>query len=439
MNKIRKLFLSFWLSGLFSCLVLSCASVQFIEDISAYESKIKALAAKIQADSANAEALSDLGVIYFQTRNYATAEEYLKKAFVEKPLDPKTAFYLGMTLEFQDKIQLALRFYERYKDAPRLSPYRRLMSGRYQQLTYNLTRQEVRELLQQEQQLSETRMSPQAVAVFPLRYLGQDKRFAALGKGLSEMIITDLGRVDEIKLLERIRLQSLLEEIALAQSDLVDQSTAPRFGKLLGAGRIVAGTFTVTEKDQLQTDVLSWDIINRNFPAAATGTEALQNLFRLEKTIVFNVIADMGIELTPEAREKIQFIPTQNLQAFLAYCQGLEQEDAGQFARAASFYQQAAQLDPNFDLAGSKAEITQSLSEAGGSRESATAVAQTIDPPIATDAPTSQPDLVADRLQNLGVNVGSNFVPGEDTRKPTEEANKAYGDLPKPPAPPPRL
>jgi len=439
MNKIRKLFLSFGLMGLFNCFVLSCASVRFVDDVSADESRIRALMEKIKADPANAQALCDLGVIYFQTRNYTAAEEYLTKAFVEKPLDPKTAFYLGMTLEFQDKIQLALRFYERHKDAPRLSPYRRLMAGRYYQLTFDLTRQEIRELLQQEQQLSEARMSPQAVAVFPLRYLGQDQKFAPLGKGLSEMLITDLGKVSQLKLLERIRLQTLLDEMALAKADFFDQSTAPRFGKLLGAGRIIAGTYNVIGEDQLQADVLSWDIVNRNFPAAATGSEALQNLFRLEKTIVFNVIADMGIELTPEVREKIQFIPTQNLQAFLAYCRGLEKEDAGDFKAAAGFYQQAIQLDPNFGLAGSKAEAAQSLSEAGGSKENVMVAVQTVDPPITSDAPTSQTDLVVERLQNLGANAGSNFVPGQDNRKPAEEATNAYGDLPKPPAPPPRL
>ena len=435
MNKIGKLCTSALLSAFCVFLWFACASVRFVDDVSAYEPKIRALMEKIKADPANAQALLDLGVIYFRTRDYATAEEYLKKAFVAKPLDPKTAFYLGMTLEFQNKIQLALLFYDKHKDAPRLSPYRRLMAGRYHRLLNDLTRQEVRALLQQEQLLSEARMSPQAVAVFPLRYLGQDQRFAPLGKGLSEMLITDLGKVGQLKLLERIRLQTLLDEMALVKADFFDQSTAPRFGKLLGAGRIIGGTYNVTGKDQLQTDLLSWDVINRNFPAAATESAVLQNIFRLEKTLVFNIIAGLGIELTPEEREKIQFVPTQNLQAFLAYSRGLEEEDAGRFDAAAGFYQQALKLDPNFGAAVTKAEVAQGLSAAGGSKESAVVAAQAVDSPTPT---TSTSSLVTDRLQNLGVNTGSNFVPGQDNRKPTEEANKAYGDLSKPPAPPRR-
>jgi len=213
MNKIRKRFLGFWLMGLFSCFVLSCASVRFVEDISAYQTTINSLVVKIKADSTDVQAWRDLGVIYFQARQYAPADSFLQRAFAQESQDPKTIFYLGLAREFQGNIEQALPLYERYKDVARLSPYRRLMAGRYNQLTLDLTRQEIRTLLQQEQQLSEARMSPRAVAVFPLRYIGKDKKFAPLGKGLSEMIIGDLGQVRALKLLERVRLQVLLDEM----------------------------------------------------------------------------------------------------------------------------------------------------------------------------------------------------------------------------------
>jgi tetratricopeptide (TPR) repeat protein len=437
MNGALKMTRAIFFPALCAWLWLACASVRFLEDLAAYENKIKGLEAKIQANSNNAQALRDLGVIYFQTRNNAQAEAYLRKAFVQNAQDPKTIFYLGMALEFQNKIDEALSYHQRYREVSRLSPYRRLMEGRYRRLGRDIARRELRALLQQERQLPESRMSARAIAVFPLRYLGKDKKFAPLGKGLSEMIIGDLGQVRQLKLLERIRLQILLEEMALAESEYFDQSTAPRFGKLLGAGRLVAGTFNVSDKEQLQVEVLSWDVITGFFPAAATASDLLQNLFRLEKDLVFKVVAEMGIELTPQEEEKIRFIPTQSLQAFLTYCRGLEAEDAGRFEAAAGFYQQAKQLDPNFELAGTKAEEAESLSKGGGSKEQAVTVAQTADPPIAPDTPAGRIDLVADRLENLSGNVGSNFFPGQDNRKAAEEAGRAFGDLGKPPAPPP--
>lgn len=426
------------LAVLWVWLWLACApSVRFLDDISAYEDKVKELEAKIQANPNDAEALRDLGVIYFQTRNNTQAETYLKQSYAQQPEDAKTAFYLGMTLEFQDKIQEAYSYYEKYSEVSRSSSYRKLMEGRYHRLSRDIARQELRALMQQEQTLPESRMSEQAIAVFPLSYHGQEERFKPLGKGLSEMMIGDLGQVRQLKLLERIRLQALIEEMALSESQYADPNTAPRFGKLLGAGRFIAGSFNVLDNEQLQVDVLSWDVSRNYYPEASSESDALQNLFRLEKAVVFKVIDEMRIELTPEERDKIEFVPTQNLQAFLAYSRGLEEEDAGRFQAAGDFFRQAQQLDPNFEAAGSKAEEAESLTAAGGTPQEAVTVAQAIEPPIAPDAAAGKTDLVVDRFENLSQSVDSNFVPGQDNRKPAEDVTQAVGDLGRPPAPPP--
>ncbi|MFQ5865025.1 MAG: CsgG/HfaB family protein [bacterium] len=417
---------------------LSCAPVRYHKDISEYRGEIYKLEAKLKVNPEDAEALRDLGVIYFETAQYPLAKDYLQKAYVQNPEDPKTMFYLGMTLEFRNENQEALKIHERYIEVSRLSPYRRLMEGRYRRLSRDFIRQEIRTLLQQEQQLSEDRMAPKTIAVFPLTYQGKAKKFAVLGRGLSEMIIIDLGQVRELNLLERIRLQTLLQELELAQTEIVDKQSAPRVGKLLGAGRIIAGSFNVLKKSQLQVDVLSWDIINRNFPDAVSQIDALENLFKMEKELVFDVIEKIGIELTPQERERIQRIPTQNMQAFLAYCNGLEKEDAGQFEAAVKFYQQALKLDPNFKPAQIKAEAAESSSQAGGSSDEVLEQIAKIEGKEAPPTGSSE-DLVNARLENLGNNVGSNFAPGQDSRKSTEEAESSgadLGELPEPPPPP---
>ncbi|MFQ5823097.1 MAG: tetratricopeptide repeat protein [bacterium] len=419
-------------------LCVSCATVRYQRDISEYQSEINKLETKLKTNPEDSEALQDLGVIYFETEQYSLAIDYLQKAYEYNPNDPKTMFYLGMTLEFQNKNQEALKIHEKFIEVSRLSPYRRLMEGRYRRLNREIIRQEIRTLLQQEQQLSEDRMTSKTIAIFPLIYQGKDEQYAPLGKGLSEMIIIDLGQVQELQLLERIRMQTLLEELKLAQTELINKQSAPRFGKLLGAGRILAGTFNILKKKQLQVDVLSWDIINHNFPDATSQSDALENLFRLEKDLVFNVIEEMGIELTPQERDNIQHIPTKNIQAFLAFCKGLEKEDAMQFNAAVKFYQEAIKLDPDFKAAANKSEAAESLSQAGGSSEDV--LGQIVKIEGQEIVPVTSPnDLINNRLQNLGSNVGSNFVPGQDSRKSTEEASSSgadLGELPKPPEPP---
>jgi tetratricopeptide (TPR) repeat protein len=281
-------------------------------------------------------------------------------------------------------------------------------------------------------------MMPGTVAVFPLKYRGKEKKYVSLGRGLSQMLIVDLGQVEELNLLERMRLQILLQELQLAQTDIVDKQTAPRVGKLLGAGRIIAGSFDVLQKNQVQVELMSWDVINGEYPDALNQTDALPNLFKMEKDLVFDVIEKMGIELTFQERERIQRIPTQNMRAFLAYCNGLEKEDAGQFEAAVKSYQQAFDLDPNFKTAEGKAEAAEGADQAGGSSDEILNQIATVEQ---TEAPptVSPHDLANTRLENLGNNIGSNFIPGQENRKATEEASSSgadLGELPKPPRPP---
>jgi len=414
-----------------------CATTSAPQKVSADQKEPGRLRAKLKADSTNAEAWRELGVIYFKSQQYPRAKACLKNAYRWNSQDPKARFYLGLAFEFENRGDLALKLYEGYSRVSRLSPYRKLLAGRYQLLTRQTIQAELRTLLQQEQRLSTTSVSPKCVAVFPFRYLGRDKKFLSLGRGLSEMMITDLGKVRELKLLERLRLQILVDEIALSQTEGIDKNSAPRFGKLLGAGRIIAGTYNVLPSERVQLEILSWDIANRQVPAATSTAEALKNLFRLEKDLVFTLIAKMGIELTPQEREKIQLIPTKNLQAFMAYCQALEKEDAGQFNAALQLYQKAMQLDPGFSSAKTKAEAAESLSLAGGSKEQTLAAAQAMEN---SSAAVTSRDLVEVRLQNLAGSIGSNFMSGQDTREPAEEADLSGaglgGTLSKPLPPP---
>ncbi|MCG8605774.1 CsgG/HfaB family protein [bacterium] len=421
--------------------MISCAGVRFQRDISEYQDRIVDLETKLAANSNDAEALRDLGVIYFETANYATAEGFLQKAYALTASDAKTMFYHGLNLEFQGRMAESMEVQARYSEISRLSRYRGLMQGRYQRLSRQLVRQEIRTLIGQEEQLDATRLQTKTLAVFPLDYQGTDERFAALGRGLSEMMIVDLGQVRELKLLERIRLQTLLDELQLAQSDVVDRQTAPRVGRLLGAGRILAGSFNVLQRDQLQIDMVSWDMVQQDFPDAVSRTGALSNLFRLEKQLVFRVITQMGIQLTEEERQNIQRVPTRNLQAFFAYCRGLQEEDAGRFDAAANFFQNAVQLDPEFQAAASSAEANENLSQAGGTSDEILSELAVVEGQTAPR--TSQQDLINSRLGNLSNSIGSNFIPGQDTRKATEEAVEAGADLgelaePPPPPPPPQ-
>lgn len=400
------------------------------------QEKIEILKARLRTNPNDQQAFRDLGVIYFDLHQYLTARKCLTKAFKLKPNDPQTLFYLGMTLESEHKNNIALKVYKRYDSVPLLSAYRKKLAGRHQLLTRKMIRDEIQSLVKQEGQLGAVQLSPNAIAIFPLTYQGIDQQFAILGKGISEMMISDLSQVPGLMLIERIRLQALIDEIGLGQSGLVEESTAPRFGRFLRAGKILHGSYDVQNKNKLQMNMAFWDVVNQQAPNLASKNDLLHNLFNLEKDLVFHVVNEMGIELTAAEREKIQRIPTKNMQAFLNYCMGLEKEDANAFQAATQFYEKALQLDPNFTLASEKAEISKNISL--GEQNSGQMLAMVDDKENTMSHPIANGNLINNRLQNLSFSIGSNFIPGKDSRKSLEEATSSgvviYGDLPKPPA-----
>ncbi len=423
-----------------ACFFTSCATVQRTTTTDDYRKQIASLEAKLIENPNNAEALQELGIIYFQAGKYSQASQYLKKASLIGEKDAKTLFYYGMSQEADSNIQGAFAAYLNYLDFSSRSPYRKLLEARYRALTKVLIQQQVDSLVQQEQQLPHP-TAANIVAVFPLNYQGNDENYSSLGKGLGELMVNDLGQVSSLKLVERIRVDALLDELKFAATNNVDPAIAPRLGKFLSAGRIVSGRYDVSGEKVMHMDVTSYNIITKQFPNPSTGSDILDNLFRIEKELIFGVIKEMGITLTKAEQERIQRIPTKNIQAFILYSKGLERETAGDFKAAEVYYKQAVSLDPSFSEAQTKADAIESLSFAGGSMASTLAAAYTIDPPISRDQGTSARDLIIMRLQNLGKDIGANVRHGLESRKPPEEAARtgaAVGDLPRPPKPPNR-
>lgn len=409
----------------------ACASQPRLdEDPDDYRAEVARLQREIAENPGEAEPLRDLGAIYVRTQRPAEGYDYLQKAFSRDQNDPKTLFYLGVASEKIGKAQTARRVFERYAEVPEDSPYRRLMRGRYEWLVRQEIRREIAEMVQREQELAEGDVNARIVAVLPLTYQGENEQYAPLGRGLSEMISVDLSQINDLRLVERVRLQELLDELELAQSDYVDPSTAPRVGYMLGAGRLIGGAYNVLDEDlrmdvalaELERDAAESDL--------ETRSGALANLFDLQKELVFRLIDRLGIELTAEEEAAIERVPTQNLQAFLAYSRGLLEEDAGNFEAAAQAFQRARELDPGFERAAERERQADGLSAAAGPVDNALGAAIGIEP-----LPTTI-NLVDRRLRTLTGTIGAGFVPGQDSRQPAAESR--VDRLDDPPAPPPR-
>ena len=65
-----------------------------------------------------------------------------------------------------------------------------------------------------------------------------------LGKGISDVLATELSMTNSFIILEREKLNAIKKEQEFGQSDFVNEKSAPQIGRLLGANAIITGSIT---------------------------------------------------------------------------------------------------------------------------------------------------------------------------------------------------
>jgi tetratricopeptide (TPR) repeat protein len=385
----------------------------------------------VKADPLNREALKQLSILLVQDHQNEKANVYLAKALRIMPDDDALLFHQGLNYEFLKDTLSAMNYYVRYREVSTLSPYRKLMEGRYLYFHRTLAYKDIQYRVAKENTLSVKNIPANTLAVFPLNYYGSDSKYEPLSRGFSEMISIDLAKVKKLTVLERIRLKAVMDELEFSKSSQVDQSSAPRMGKILSARLLYSGSFDVTDEDNLKMEVNSWDINKNESGEWLNKTGKVEDLFLLEKEIVFDIINQIGIELTQDEKEQIERIPTNNINAFLEYSKGLEMQDNGQFDEAAVFFSNAIGIDPNFTEASINSDVSTSINNSSGTSDDL--LGSTVNTVGGKDlTSTFKDNIVIDRLDVLGDDIRSTFDQGYEKREAPQEAASGT-ELPMPP------
>ncbi len=198
----------------------------------------------------------------------------------------------------------------------------------------------------------ETVTSANTLAVLYFRNMSGRAELAPLQKGLSMMLITDLSIVKNLQVVERARLQALTEEIGIGVSGLVEQGTAPRIGKLLGARRLVGGDIAGAEQERIRVQSRLLDVKSTAVIGQPASEGLLDELFRMEKDLLFDIVKLLKIEVTPELEAKLRKPCSTRTDALLALFTGVDASDRKDYEKAAESYRKAMKLDSNICVAG---------------------------------------------------------------------------------------
>lgn len=404
-------------------------------------------------------AITGIGMSFCYKKKYHTGAKILKMVVDKHPGHEQALFYLGACYEGLKRFDLAEETYSRYPALEEASLYRDVMKWRLMYIVKRKMAYEIRQALMHENQLAVESVPTNSIAVLYFYNLTNNSRWQPLQKGLAEMMITDLTQVPQLSVVERLKLEKLMEELNLNAAGLTESDKAPRLGKLLGARHLVKGSYMILPDMKIEMNAGAFDIIDRQIPELKNFDGELAQLFNIEKQVVLNTIAEMGITLTAEQRANIMKVPTTNLKAFLNYCYGLNAVDIGNLDAAQSYFNRAVELDANFSMAKdliASPEIIQASQIADvyqmniqmanmGMATSDKISRDRQGRPKARTARDPKTELGAldplDRLQEMGNIMDAGFLPGSESRQSFEEYRLIQGrllDAPRPPFTPDR-
>lgn len=192
------------------------------------------------------------------------------------------------------------------------------------------------------------------VAVFPFNnaVIGrQGMDFSNIGKGVEDFLITELARNQSVRVVERANIQKILDEQNLGASGRVDDATAAKIGKILGAKHVVAGGISSNPDGTMRLDIRVVDVETTKVEWAEPTMGKLDNLIDVIQQGANKLSS--GIKLPPippaqrgEVNNQQSKAKKMPLATAMLYARAIEAEDSGKKAEAKQLYSQVQAAFP---------------------------------------------------------------------------------------------
>jgi TolB-like protein len=184
------------------------------------------------------------GLEAFNAGNDAVAIQALDTVRRIAPGETLVPYYRGLIALRQEDNASALDWLQQYAREDPEGAAARDVPKTLTLLSSTQLQQEVVAAVAREREVVSTPPEPGSIAVQAFVNQG-DANYRAMAKGLAAMIIADLSKVPGLKVLEREKVQLLVNEAKLGDSGLADKASAVRSGRLMRAEKVVVGNFEV--------------------------------------------------------------------------------------------------------------------------------------------------------------------------------------------------
>jgi TolB-like protein len=196
--------------------------------------------------------------------------------------------------------------------------------------------------------------------------------YEGIGKGIGEMLLTDLTATGRFRMVERTRLQAVLEEHKLAREGAIDARTAARIGRILGAQYIIAGQFVMDLKGTMLLNARAIDVetslVSNPQKVQSKTDDVLPQIEELSRRLQKDLklperVADAGTQqsggerdqkVTPPVERSSQKQPKMDVRTTLLYAKALDEQDRGNAQRATELYRAVLVRVPDYQPAKAK-------------------------------------------------------------------------------------
>ncbi len=183
------------------------------------------------------------------------------------------------------------------------------------------------------------------LAVLPFRNLSGNSAEDYVSDGMTEEMITQLGRMDPQGL-------GVIARTSVMKYKNTDEDTR-EIGGELNVDFVLEGSVREDPKEVFITAQLI-QVRNRMDLWSETYERPFRDIFAIQRDVARRVAESMALKLLPETESALARAETVNTEAYEAYLKGRFAWDQGTldgFRRALGAFEQAIQLDPNYALA----------------------------------------------------------------------------------------
>ena len=192
--------------------------------------------------------------------------------------------------------------------------------------------------------VSSARKIDKSIAVLPFENLSDDKENAYFADGIQDDVLTNLSKIGDLKVISRTSVMPYRGKT----------SNVREIGKALGVATILEGSVRRIG-NRVRVNVQLINAENDEHMWAEDYDRDLTDVFAIQTDLAQKIANELRAKLSPSEKEQIERKPTENGEAYLAFVQAhnLQNafEDFEKLKQSEQLYERAISLDPNFALA----------------------------------------------------------------------------------------